>query len=122
MASNRASSYGPDARDCADAVRAFETQNNVRIVVTIRPQRDSPEADLWLEGKALTVPAAGAVPVLLAFASVKVLGGGSLTVDAAYLKMLYALDFQLAEEEWQRENKTAKAVPGAQKEKQEKID
>lgn len=105
MGSKHATSNGPDARDTTEALRAFEEQNNVRIVVTMRATRDPAPADIWLEGKALSQVEHDGVRSLLAFASVKCLGMRHKSLDAALLALLYALDFQLAENEF------AKTIP-----------
>jgi len=67
----------------------------------------SQPADFWLEGKALSPVGKDGVRSLLAFASVKCLGSRHQTMDAAYLALLYALDFQLAQAEFDRVPKKA---------------
>ena len=111
MASSRGTSNGPDVRDCAEALRAFEEQNRVRIVITVRPCRGQEAADFWLEGKALSEHDVSGVRTLLAFASVKCLGSRHTTMDSAVLALLYQLDFQLAEKEFASVAKTAEPPP-----------
>jgi len=77
----------------------------VRIVITLRAVAAGGTADFWLEGKALSEVSADGVRSLLAFASVKCLASHHKTTDAALLALLYALDFQLAENEFAKVNK-----------------
>jgi hypothetical protein len=93
--------------DVAEAYQSFQEQNKVRLVVTTRLAATGGTADLWLEGKALSPVDASGVRSLLAFASVKCLGSHHKTVDAALLALLYALDFQLAQAEFDRVPKKA---------------
>jgi hypothetical protein len=105
LPSSRATSNGPDATDFAEALRAFQDQNRVRIVITVRAVAAGGTADFWLDGKALSEVSADGVRSLLAFASVKCLGSRHRTTDAALLALLYALDFQLAENEFAKVKK-----------------
>jgi len=107
LASSRGTSSGPDALDSATALQAFQDQNKVRIVVTLRLVANGGPPDFWLEGKALSQVSADGVRSLLAFASVKCLGSRHQTTDAALLALLYALDFQLAEKEFDMVKKKA---------------
>lgn len=107
MASNRSPLSGPDAMDAAEAWQAFQDHNDVRVVVTMRTVMGANPADLWLEGKALSRVGSDGVRSLLAFASVKCLGSQHKTVDAALLALLYALDFQLAQAEFDKVPKKA---------------
>ena len=66
----------------------------------MRPTRGSEVRDIWLEGKALSEHDVNGVRSLLAFASVRCLGSRHQTMDSALLALLYALDFQLAQREF----------------------
>lgn len=99
MASSRGTSNGPDAVDVASVLVAFEQMNRVRLVVTTRTCRDTEEPGFWLEGKALSEPDSRGVRTLLAFASVTCGNKGIRSLDTAFLRLLYALDFSIAERE-----------------------
>lgn len=101
MASSRGTSNGPDVKDTADTVRAFEEANRVVIVMTLRPIRGTEEADIWIDAKAMSERDGSGVRSILALASVKCLGSRHKTLDAAVLAALYALDFQLAQKEFE---------------------
>lgn len=105
MASSRYSSNGPDAKDVAEALDAFQQQNKVRIVITTRLVEENNQVDLWLEGKALSAESVNGVRSLLASANVRCLGSRHKTTDAATLALLYALDFQLALAEYKSADK-----------------
>lgn len=102
MGSKHPSSNGPDVTDTTSALHAFEQQNSVRIVTTLRSCSGNGVEDIWLEGKALSGRDTDGVRSLLASASVKCSGSRHKSLDAAFLALLYALDFQLAESEWQK--------------------
>lgn len=114
LASSRGASNGPDATDTAEALRAFQDQNDVRIVVTLRLVANGGPADFWLEGKALSRVDTSGVRSLLAFASVRCLGSHHKTTDAALLALLYALDFQLAEAEFDKVEQKSAPLPAPQ--------
>jgi len=86
--------------DATTAVEAFQEHNNCLVVITIRMPRKPSAQKLWLEGKALSSLDTNGVRSLLAFASVLCSELNCLTMDAAILSLLYALDFQLAENEF----------------------
>lgn len=113
LAVSRGTSNGPDATDVVTAIQAFEEMNSVLIVVTLRPTRGGASADVWLEGKAMSRHDASGVRSLLAFASVKCLGSRHKTLDTATLALLYALDFQLAQAEFDKTRPEAETAPGA---------
>lgn len=100
MASSRITLNGPDWKDLAEALIAFERQNNVRIVITFRTCKGTEAPDMWAEAKAIGKADSSGVPSLLVLASVRCGGSNFQTVDAAVLSLLYQLDFQLAEREW----------------------
>lgn len=79
---------------------AFEKQNSCRIVVTTRSCQNTERPDLWFEAKAISLATAGVVPVLLASAQCSCGQANLQTMAAAILKLLYALDFQLAQAEF----------------------
>ena len=100
MAANIGSSNGPDLRDIAAALLAFEEQNTCRLVMTLRTMPPPATPDIWLEGKALSLPQLGQVPRLLASASVTCLAISHKSMDTAVFRLLYALDFELAQREF----------------------
>jgi hypothetical protein len=100
LASKVGRSNGPDAIDVAEAIRAFEHEHSGMVVITLRPCRSLANPDIWLEGKLLAQMDVNGVRSLLAFASVKCLGSRHKSLDAATLALLYALDFQLANNVW----------------------
>lgn len=99
-------------KDTASALEAFEQQNNIRIVTTLRTAKHRGEADIWLEAKALSERSENGERTLLAFASVRCLAMNHKHLDTALLALLYALDFQLAESVWGEAERTARAAPG----------
>lgn len=111
MASSRPSYHQPDVKDTASALSAFEEQNKIRIVTTLRSALHQGQPDLWLEGKALSERSENGDRTLLAFASVRCLAMNHKHLDTALLALLYALDFQLAEKEWGEAEKAAKLPP-----------
>lgn len=111
MASSRQALNGPDLQDCVEAWKAFEEQNQVRVVMTLRSTNAPESRDLWLEGKCLSMSTAGVVPVLLVSAQLTNLLTRHKTMAAAVFGLLYALDFQLAESEWASANKGHEVPP-----------
>lgn len=111
LGSSRGTSNGPDAVDVAAVLVAFEQMNQLRLIVTLRTCEGMETPDCWLEGKALSKVSVSGVRSLLAFASVRCGSTGLKTLDSAVLNLLYALDFQLAENELARTVKAAKPPP-----------
>lgn len=65
----------------------------------MRSCNDTNMPDVWFEAKALSRPRADAVPVLLASSQLSCGAARLKTMEAVVFRLLYAIDFQLAEAE-----------------------
>src|SRR5436853_1221222 len=100
MASNRFSSNSPDLKDVITALHSFEQLNKCRIILTIRSCGQNREESIWWEAKAVGQRGSETVPKLLASAQLSCGEANVTTMGSAILKLLYMLDFQLAEAEF----------------------
>jgi len=96
LAASRGSSNGPDWKDVALAMAAFQEQEDCRLTIRIGLTY-SPEGvpDLILQATALQ-DTSGLEVTTLASAHVTCLGTSRLGLEAALFRLLYALDFQSA--------------------------
>ena len=103
MALRNGSSQGIVLADLVGMVEAFEQSNSVRIALrseltTWRGQRD---LQWTAEAYQQTLEHSGALP--LVYVSVRCLEKRLVTMEAVLMHLLYALDFKLAEREFQAE-------------------
>lgn len=102
MASSRGTSNGPDWRDIALAMEAFEAQEDCRLSITLCSAIDKNGcADLIMQAQALR-DGEGLEVITLASASVTCSGTHPQTLDGALFRLMYALDFQSAANEYLR--------------------
>lgn len=102
MGSKQALSNGNELEELTDLLAAFEGQNSIKLLVTCSLGSRKGQADtVWVvsavegvEG-VLVAPSSG-------FQSVKVWGGDFKTLMGLLTRLLYALDFQLALNEFER--------------------
>ena len=106
LASSRFSSNTVDAKDVAFSLVAFEAINSCRIEFRMSTTDRGGRADVQLT--AIANPLVGEVGEVTPLASVsKSFSAMRLTsLDAAVFQLLYALDFQLAEQEFAGKPKT----------------
>lgn len=83
-------------------MEAFEAQNRVRILLTATSCLTSGQADIKWQAQAIGEDAGSSVAPVLASASVTCLAGRLRTMEGLITFLLYQLDFQLAEHEWQK--------------------
>lgn len=106
LASSRFSSNSPDLVDIAAVLDAFQETNRVRVTVEIQLADPGEKAILYLQATAWMreEESGGQLPLVLQSARRAL--GPRQTMEAAIFQLLYALDFQFAEDEFAR---TAKA-------------
>jgi hypothetical protein len=108
LASSRDTSNGPDVWDLVTTMMAFQHINHCRLEFRMRIPNDAKRLEALLELSAWEDnPESGEAKLL---ASARCLAGYSdrRTVEAAILQHMYALDAQMAEEEFRNaENKKA---------------
>lgn len=100
MASSRDTSNGPDWKDLAGMMAAFEEQNRVSIEIAFHRWTTNDTPDLSVIGKAWELGADRRVAKPLAFVSVTWQAGRFKTMEGLLTFLLYQLDFQLAVHEW----------------------
>lgn len=100
LASSRGTSNGPDWRDLAEMLTAFEEQNRVTIEICISKLLDSQLPDLRVIGKAWELAVDRRVVKPLASVSVVCRAERIRTLEGLVTFLLYQLDFQLAENDW----------------------
>lgn len=100
LPSNVGSSNGPDWKDLADMISAFEKQNHVTIEVTVNLVETNEDIDLKLCAKAWEQGADRRVHKPLASKSVLCRAERCRRLEAVFTYLLYSLDFMLAEHEW----------------------
>lgn len=105
LASSRATSNGPDWRDLAEMIAAFEDQNSVRIEICFTRWTTGDMPDLSVVGKAWAREADRRVAKPLAFQNVICRAEQLRTLEGLVTYLLYQLDFQLAEHEWNETDK-----------------
>lgn len=105
LAVSRGTSNGPDWRDLAETLTAFEQQNRVDIEITLTRVREGDAVDLLLTAKAWEPTVDRRVAKPLASQNVLCRAERIRTVEAVLFYLLYQLDFQLAEHEWESTGK-----------------
>ena len=96
MASSRASSNTPDVRDILSAMAAFEQQNTIVLELRLSTAKKGTEDDFWVTCLAHDGSQEIGEAPPLASVSLSFLGLGVKTLDALLFRALYALDAQLA--------------------------
>jgi len=81
---------------------AFNQQNRVRIVLTGEACMTGGLSDIRWQAQAMEDNPENGVPTVLASASVTFLQGRYSTLSALITFLLYQLDFQLGEHEWEK--------------------
>jgi len=102
LGSKHALSNGNEPEELTGLLSAFEIQDSVRIVLEIRVLEHHKKPDLQLTAKAIEIVLPGGEAVYSDSVSVVRWGSESVTVMGAISTLLYALDFELAEREWDR--------------------
>lgn len=100
LASNQEGSRGPDWRDLAEMIAAFEDQNHVRIEVCLTRWTTGDMPDLSASAKAWEPEADRRVAKPSAFVNVRCRAERVKTLAGLISYLLYRLDFQLAESAW----------------------
>ena len=96
LASSRGSSNTPDVMDILSAMTAFEQQNTIVLELRLTTAKKGTEDDFWIACLAHDGSAEiGALPPL-ASVSLSFLALRVKSLDAALFRALYALDAQLA--------------------------
>jgi hypothetical protein len=96
LGSKQSLSNGKEPEELTDLIAAFETQNTCKIILTVSLEQHKGYLDSrWTAAAAVPCPA-GTVPEYLDCVSVSVWGGDYKTLMAVVSRLLYALDFQLA--------------------------
>lgn len=93
--------YGPDWRDVAEALEAFQQMNGVLIALEMHLDIWRGTPGLLLRGEVLTEPGVAVVPAVSV--SVRLNSGTTAyrTMGAAVLNLLYQIDALLAARAWE---------------------
>lgn len=102
LASRHFSLNMSEVGDMTDVMLAFEKHNNVRIKVDMELIIDSAAPDLMITAKAMEVESKDTEVLLLASVSVKCSSMNLKSMNAVLTHVLYALDFQLALNEFEK--------------------
>lgn len=102
MAISRGTSNGPDWQDLAEMLEAFEKQNNALIEVSMKLSLTGDMPDLSLTAKAWARDADRRVAKPWASSNVICRAERVRTLEGLFTFLLYQLDFQLGEREWQK--------------------
>lgn len=102
MASKRSLSSGNEPEELTDLVAAFEQHNSVKITLTCSLALHNGYLDLEWVAIARETDAPDPVATGLASVSAKEWGGGYKTLMGVASRLLYALDFALAEKEFDK--------------------
>lgn len=102
MPSKNIWSTGLDWNEVLELVWAFEKQNQVSIEITLSVVVERGVPDLLLEARATDVKAESTEVLPLAYASVRCLAARLKSLAGVLTFLLYQLDFQLAEHEWEK--------------------
>jgi len=108
LGSKHALSNGNEPEELTALISAFEIQDEVKLAITITVLAHNKRPDLMLSATATGRPAENGVAKPSVSASAIRWGSESATMMGAITSLLYALDFQLAEQEWDAAKK-----PGA---------
>ncbi len=105
MAQSRGSSNTPDVMDILSAMAAFEQQNTIVLELRLSTAKRGTEDDFWVTCLAHDGSAEiGALPPL-GSVNLSFLALGVKTLDALLFRALYALDAQLALNEFESAGK-----------------
>lgn len=102
MGSKQALSNGREPEELTDLVAAFEQHNNVRIILTSSLVLHRGYLDLEWRASAFERTPVDQVVTGLALVSVCLWGGEYKTLMGVASRLLYALDFALAEKEFDK--------------------
>ena len=102
MGSKHALSNGNEPMELTDLVAAFELHNSCKITLSVSLQLHSGYLDLLWVAEARENPEKDQEATGLVLASVSEWGGGYKTLMGVLSRLLYALDFQLAEREFDK--------------------
>lgn len=86
--------------DVAAVVDAFQEMNRVRVTLEIQLSEPGAKSFFQLQATAWSLEAENGGQPPLVLVSVRQELGRRQTMEAAILQLMYALDFQLAEQEW----------------------
>lgn len=86
---------------------AFEAANNVRVSLRIGRVEEGERSRLRVIAEAWDLAKESTEALQSALVSAECTLGDRQTMEGAILRLLYALDFKLAETAWANENKTA---------------
>lgn len=100
MASSRGTSNGPDWKDIASALFAFEYQEKCQVRISIEAAGTPEEPDLSIQAIAVQVEKSGLEVSTLASANVTCSATCLVSLEAQLFRLLYALDFQSAANEY----------------------
>lgn len=107
MAVSRNSSNGPDWKDIAGMLVAFQSLNTCSISIEMRAEPTGNGPDLFVRAMAWEKSADRRVVKPLASVSVQWSREQFRTLEGLATYLLYQLDFQLASHEWENVNKKA---------------
>lgn len=102
MGSKAALSNGKEPEELTDLVAAFEQHNSVKITLSASLQLHNGYLDLEWVAIARESQAPDPVAIGLASVSAKEWGGGYKTLTGVLTRLLYSLDFALAEREFDK--------------------
>jgi hypothetical protein len=102
VGSKHALSNGNEPEEVTDLVAAFEQHNKCKIVLSCSLELHNGYLDLDWSAVAVSPAPAGQDPTGLVLASAKVWGGGYRTLKGLLSQLLYALDYRLAEKEFDK--------------------
>lgn len=100
LASSRGTSNGPDWKDIASALFAFEYQEKCKVRISIEAAGTPEEEDLSIQAIAVQEGKSGLEVSTLASANAKCSATGLVRLEAQIFRLLYALDFQSAANEY----------------------
>jgi hypothetical protein len=95
----RGSSKNLDARELEAIVMGFEQQNSVKLKISAEVVSNSQKQDLVWTAVAIGLPQTDQAGISLAYSKYRCGERLLVTMEAVILQLLYALDFQLAENE-----------------------
>lgn len=102
LGSKQALSNGNEPEEVTDLVAAFETQNSCKITFSSCLKLHKGYMDMEWEAQAVSTKKSDLDPSPWVLANVKVWAGDFKTLMGVLSRLLYALDFQLAENEFVR--------------------
>lgn len=101
LGSNHALSNGNEPEEVTDLIAAFEQQNQCRIILTVFLQLHKGYMDCQWRAQAVSTKDHEQLPNPVVLANVAVWAGDYKTLMAVVSRLLYALDFQLALNEFE---------------------